>query len=193
MQIMTTTLFFVLCVGAAGQPRELPAKPAGEFFPLTAADHTKTDSFKRGWPVVGTTYFYWYDVERKAHIVNSDGSDALTTHPADMTGISYKQIAWHKGQLKDMMDAGIDFLMPVYWGVPGKRDGWSFVGLPPLIEAHTALEKEGLRPPAIGLFYDMSIRRYFRTKYLAGLAILSLTMLSRMRTSLSCSRTLSAL
>ncbi|MBN2133537.1 MAG: DUF5010 domain-containing protein, partial [Sedimentisphaerales bacterium] len=47
--------------------------------------------------------------------------------------------------------------MPVYWGVPGETKGWSFVGLPPLVEAHTALEQAGLHPPAIGMFYDTSI------------------------------------
>jgi len=51
-----------------------------------------------------------------------------------------------------MIAAGIDFLMPVFWGVPGKYDGWSFAGLPPLVEAHSALQKEGLGPPAIALF-----------------------------------------
>jgi len=109
---------------------------------------------------VGTTYFYWYDVESKAHLVDSDGTDALTTHPADLETISYRRAAWHQGQLRDMIAAGIDFLMPVYWGVPGKYGAWSFAGLPPLVEAHTALEREGLRPPAIGLFYDTSILRW---------------------------------
>ena len=124
------------------------------------ADREKAASFQQGQPVVGTTYFYWYDVDSKAHLVDHDGSDALTTHPADLEGISYKSVAWHKAQLKDMMDAGIDFLMPVYWGVPGKSDGWSFAGLPPLVEAHTVLEKEGLKPPAIGLFFDTSILQW---------------------------------
>jgi hypothetical protein len=160
MQMISIVSLSVLCWAVGGQPKELPAQPAEEFFPLKATDQEKTASFKRGQPVVGTTYFYWYDVESKAHIVNSDGSDALTTHPADMAGVSYKRAAWHKAQLRDMIDAGIDFLMPVYWGVPGKRDGWSFVGLLPLVEAHTTLEKEGLRPPAIGLFYDTSILQW---------------------------------
>ena len=109
---------------------------------------------------MGTTYFYWYDVESKAHLVDSDGTDALTTHPADLETISYRRAAWHQGQLRDMIAAGIDFLMPVYWGVPGKYGAWSFAGLPPLVEAHTALEREGLRPPAIGLFYDTSILQW---------------------------------
>ncbi|MBP7052416.1 MAG: DUF5010 domain-containing protein [Phycisphaerae bacterium] len=139
------------------EPKQVPAMPPGEFFPVTAQDHRDASSFQRGQAIVGTTYFYWYDAATKAHIVDHDGSDALTTHPADLTGISFRSPAWHETQLTDMIDAGIDFLMPVFWGVPGKYDGWSFVGLPPLVEAHTALEKEGLQPPAIGLFYDTSI------------------------------------
>jgi hypothetical protein len=153
-------LIHVLCWTAAGQPRELPAKAPGGFFPLRAGDHRDAASFKQGQAVVGTTYFYWYDAASRAHIVDHDGSDALTTHPADLSGISYRSPAWHQGQLVDMIDAGIDFLMPVYWGVPGKYDGWSFAGLPPLVEAHTALEKEGLEPPAIGMFYDTSILQW---------------------------------
>ncbi len=157
MQLSLVAVFSVLCWTAAGRQAMLPAEPPGEFFPLHAEDHREAGSFKTGQAIVGTTYFYWYDAASKAHIVDGDGSDALTTHPADMVGISFKSPAWHEGQLKDMIDAGVDFLMPVFWGVPGKYDGWSFIGLPPLVEAHTALEKEGLKPPAIGLFYDTSI------------------------------------
>jgi hypothetical protein len=139
---------------------ELPERPPGKFFPLQAKDHKGTDSFKSGQPVVGTTYFYWYDIDTKFHIIDSDGSDALTTHPADMENISYKRPDWHKWQLADMIEAGIDFLLPVYWGVPGKYEGWSFVGLPPLVEAHNKLQEEGFEPPAIGLFYDTSILKW---------------------------------
>jgi len=163
MRMTVTVLSFLLCLAVVGQPQELLAQPPGEFFPLQAAVHERADSFPKGRPLVGTTYFYWYDSETKAHIVNHNGSDALTTHPADLEGISYQRAAWHKEQLADMIDAGIDFLMPVYWGVPGKYDGWSFVGLPPLVAAHTALEKEGHRPPAIGLFYDTSILQWNRS------------------------------
>jgi hypothetical protein len=158
MIVLASILAWMVTAG----PGELPDKPPGEFFPLKTRDHHEAPSFKRGQPVVGTTYFYWYDIESKAHIVNHDGSDALTTHPADMEGISYKSPAWHAGQLRDMIDAGLDFLMPVYWGVPGRYDGWSFVGLPPLVEAHSTLEKEGLKPPAIGMFYDTSILQWNR-------------------------------
>jgi len=140
----------------------LPKEPPGPFFPLESEDHSNSLSFEPGQPIVGTTYFYWYDIDTRSHIIDSDGTDALTTHPADMNDISYKRSSWHAAQLRDMIDAGIDFLMPVFWGVPGQYNGWSFTGLPPLVEAHNHLEKKGLSPPAIGLFYDTSILRYNR-------------------------------
>lgn len=160
MQKSMVVLSVVFCGMAVGQSRDLPARPPGEFFGLRAADHEGAASFEKGQPLVGTTYFYWYDIESGSHITDGDGSDALTTHPADMEGISYRSAAWHQAQLADMIEAGVDFLMPVYWGVPGDYDGWSFVGLPALVEAHTALQAQGVEPPAIGLFYDTSILRY---------------------------------
>lgn len=126
----------------------------------SGAESEKHADFEFGKPVIGTTYFYWYDIDTRAHIVDHDGSDALTTHPADMKNISFKRSSWHRRQLLDMIDAGVDFLMPVYWGVPGQYDGWSFKGIPPLIEAHDMLLKAGKSPPAIGLFYDTSILRH---------------------------------
>ncbi len=142
---------------------ELPARPPGRHCPLTAANHRDTPTFHGGRPVVGTTYFYWYDIASKAHITNGDGTDALTTHPADMKGISYKSAPWHRQQMADMIEAGIDFLMPVFWGYPGDYDThWSFVGLPPMVLAHDALIKAGKKPPAIGLFYDTSSLQHNR-------------------------------
>jgi hypothetical protein len=115
-------------------------------------------------PVVLTSYFYWYDSPSNAHILNADGSDALTDHPPTLTGFSYKSTAWHREQLEDMIAAGIDVLLPVYWGEPSQRlpgkpvleQPWSFAGLPPLVEARNALLAAGAKPPAIGLFYDTS-------------------------------------
>ena len=115
-------------------------------------------------PVVLTSYFYWYDIDTQAHILNSNGSDALTDHPPTLTGFSYKSTAWHRAQMEDMMAAGIDVLLPVYWGEPSQRipgkpaseQPWSFAGLPPLVAARQALLTSGAKPPAIGLFYDTS-------------------------------------
>ena len=136
---------------------QLPAKPPGRHCPLTATDHAGQSTFRLGRPCVGTTYFYWYDIATKAHIIDHDGTDALTTHPKDMKGISYKSPDWHRGQMLDITEAGIDFLMPVFWGYPEDYDThWSFIGLPPLVQAHDELLKAKKNPPAIGLFYDTS-------------------------------------
>ncbi len=131
--------------------------PPGPHFGLTPEAHEGAASFTRGQPVVGTTYFYWYDADTGAHVLDADFTDALTTHPADMDGLSYQKPSWHQSQLEDMTDAGLDFLMPVYWGVPGHYETWSFQGLPPLVAAHDALLGEDRSPPAIGLFYDTTI------------------------------------
>jgi hypothetical protein len=162
MRKMTVVWAVLWCTVAGGQAGQLPEKAPGAFLPLSARDYRGAASYKRGEPVVGTTYFYWYDIDSNAHILNGNGSDAMTTHPADMNDLSYKRASWHKSQLLDVMDAGIDFIMPVYWGVPGDYEGWSFVGLPPLVEAHSELEKAGLKPPAIGMFYDTSILTWNR-------------------------------
>lgn len=111
--------------------------------------------------IVATYYFYWYDVDSGSHIHNSDGSDALTTHPSRMDGFSYKSVAWHKQQLRDMVEAGIDVLLPVFWGAPSEQDPnalfhWSYEGIPPLVQAREELLAEGIDPPRIGLFYDTS-------------------------------------
>lgn len=145
---------------AFGGDEVLPEAAPGKYFPLPSRIHKNAETFNAGQAIVGTTYFYWYDIESKSHIIDGDGSDALTTHPADMNNISYKRPSWHKRQLEDMTDAGIDFLMPVFWGVPARYDGWSFAGLPPLVRAHSELLAEGAKPPMIGLFYDTSILQW---------------------------------
>jgi hypothetical protein len=85
----------------------------------------------------------------------------LTTHPASLNDFSYKSKTWHKQQLRDMISADIDAVLPVFWGAPSEQDvhadlHWSYAGLPPLVEAREELEREGLNPPRIGLFYDTS-------------------------------------
>lgn len=149
-------------LASAASPLDHP--PPGRYFRLKAAAHAKAPTFKSGRPIVGTTYFYWYDVYTGAHLRNPDGSDALTTHPPEssMVDLSYKSPDWHYAQLRDMAEANLDFFMPVFWGVPRQYDGWSFVGLPPLVQAHDRMiaehkEDSAVRlPPQIGLFYDTS-------------------------------------
>lgn len=117
-------------------------------------------------PFVATYYFYWYDRASGMHFVDADGTDALTDHPAEPRGYSYRRPSWHRRELEAMIDAGIDVVLPVYWGNPADAAAasgpmrWSFDGLPPLVEAWQALDGEGKKPPRIGLFYDTSSLRH---------------------------------
>jgi hypothetical protein len=154
---------------------ERPIPPAfGPHAGLTAADFAEVESFHATNRIVGTYYFYWYDAASKEHLVDADGSDALTTHPPTLEGFSYKSVAWHQRQLRDMIAAGIDVVLPVFWGAPSEQDPkaglhWSYAGLPPLVQAREALLREGLRPPRIGLFYDTSTLQGNSWRYHADL------------------------
>jgi hypothetical protein len=148
-------------VAAAPQSsREIPPAYGSGINPAPK-DFSGAKSFKSTDRIVGTYYFYWYNVYTKEHIVNGDGSDALTDHPASMEDFAYTSSRWHTQQLNDMTTAGIDVVLPVFWGAPSEQDKhaglhWSYAGLPPLIQAREDLVREGKRPPRIGLFYDTS-------------------------------------
>ncbi|NLX98480.1 MAG: hypothetical protein GXY83_20155 [Rhodopirellula sp.] len=53
-------------------------KPPGPHCPVSAEQLKEVESYRADRPLVGTHFFYWYDMESKAHFVNHDGSDALT-------------------------------------------------------------------------------------------------------------------
>ncbi len=137
----------------------LPAPP-GPFLGPPKANVSEATNFKAGSPVVATSYFYWYDCATKVHLVNGDGTDALTDHPRTLQGLSYHNVDWHAGELDDMIDAGIDVALPVYWGVPYTAETWSDQGVPKLVAARQRLLGQGKTPPAIGLFYDTSTLRH---------------------------------
>lgn len=169
----------LLCFWAVGQAHaESPSHPlppayGGRLHP-SADELACARSFAAAERIVGTYYFYWYDDETKLHLLNSDGTDALTTHPPALAGFSQKSVAWHEQQLRDMAAAGIDFLLPVFWGAPSEHEpdahfNWSYTGLPPLVEAREKLLAEGLIPPAIGLFYDTSTLENNTWRYHADL------------------------
>lgn len=142
--------------------------PPGPHFKLSAKDHEACSSTKFGEPLVGTTYFYWYDVYSGEHIIQPDGRSALTTRLPEgmLADLSYKSLRWHQYQLADMIEGFIDFLMPVYWGTPGDYESWSVVGLKKLMEAHARVSESlkdnvlGYRAPRIGMFYDTSTLKW---------------------------------
>jgi hypothetical protein len=155
------SLLFVLLLPGVTQAEQSAddltlLKPPGPHCPVAAEELKAVDSYRTEQPIVGTHFFYWYDDQTKAHFVDHDGTDALTDHPANGDGYSYKSAAWWERELLDVRAAGIDFILPVYWGYPGDYDSWSLAGLPPLVQAWEKLVREGKRPPRVGLFYDTS-------------------------------------
>lgn len=145
---------------SAQTPRPMPAA-YGPHTNLTVEAFADAVTFRSSDRTVGTYYFYWYDINSKEHIIDSDGTDALTTHPPTLEDFSYKSVRWHKQQLTDMIAAGIDLLLPVFWGAPSEHSEkahlhWSYAGLKPLVEARENLLREEKKPPRIGLFYDTS-------------------------------------
>jgi hypothetical protein len=162
---------WALLVAAVATARGDDTGPAPGYAP---ADLAAVPSFTSNDKIMMTYYFYWYDEPTKSHIVDPDGTDALTTHPARLEGTSYRSVAWHRRQLEDMIAAGIDVVLPVYWGAPSERDPkaglhWSFEGLGPFVRARDELVAEGKRPPRVGLFYDTSTLQYNSAGYHADL------------------------
>jgi hypothetical protein len=176
MNQMLSLVFVIWLVNntiVAADERRIPSA-FGPYTHQPESAFRESRSFTSHDPIVGTYYFYWYDVDSNLHIVDSDGSDALTTHPARMDGFSYKSTAWHKQQLRDMAAAGIDVVLPVFWGAPSEQGPaahlhWSYVGIAPLVQAREELLQDGLNPPRIGLFYDTSTLRYNQWHYHADL------------------------
>jgi hypothetical protein len=92
-----------------------------------------------------------------AHIEFTIHNDSLSHHPdsTKFTGdFSYRNVEWHKYEIKNIIQAGIDVILPVYWG------SWSgefnTIGLPCFVDAMEELELElGLDAlPKIGMFMD---------------------------------------
>jgi len=164
--VFAVSLLFALAKPSNGAPAGRGIPPAfGPYVNLKLADFAEAKSFRSSDRLVGTYYFYWYDAPSKSHIIDGDGTDALTTHPPTLEGMSWKSVAWHRRQLEDMMAAGIDVILPVFWGAPSEQGAkahlhWSYEGLPPLVQAREELLRAGKQPPRIGLFYDTSTLRH---------------------------------
>lgn len=135
---------------------------AQDFQPVWSASRlSEIESFDSSEKIAGTHYFYWYDYPDHHFFDNASRSDdALQDHFTDPQTVSYRDVAWHQGELSDCIDAGLDFIMPVYWGAPDnyfKPDiSFSVEGLGPLQLALKRLGEEGEDAPKVGLFYDTS-------------------------------------
>ena len=109
-------------------------------------------------PTVLTYYFYWYDVTTGYHMYDygDPNDDALQDHPTDMERFSFKFVDWHDREMDDLIAAGIDVILPVYWGTTDAQKAFSIQGLEVLSEALVARESSGRRSPRVGLIFDTS-------------------------------------
>ncbi len=107
----------------------------------------KAASFRRDDRLVMTYYYYWYDQD-------SLHDPAMAQHPPNDPPLDWRSVRWHERQLLDMATAGIDVALAVYWG---DTSAWSIEALEPMVEARENLLAAGLRPPALGLFFDTNM------------------------------------
>ena len=88
MMHLAATLTLLGSTLAAGLPDDYSLPPApGPFVGKAEVGQT----FASGRPIVATTYFYWYDAATNEHIINGDGTDALTDHPPTLEGLQLPQ------------------------------------------------------------------------------------------------------
>ncbi|HYM15330.1 MAG TPA: DUF5010 domain-containing protein [Dehalococcoidia bacterium] len=103
--------------------------------------------------LVFTYFFYWYDAYSGQHLRPADGlRDHFPASPAP----SYKNLAWLQRQLEDMAYAGIDVVLPDYWGF-GPDEPWSADGLDYVALARQQMLDAGQPAPKIGMFFDTTI------------------------------------
>ena len=115
-----TMLFYATLVCCISSISAFPSPP-GPHVHLAESDLSEATSFRRDQPIVGTYFFYWYNIYTKEHFINGDGSDALVDHPVSNEDFSYSSSDWWAKEMVDVMAAGIDFIAPVYWGCPGYK------------------------------------------------------------------------
>lgn len=134
--------------------------PPDHLLPPDASALAQRTSWTGSDKLAGTTYFYWYRWPNNG-FTNPDQTDSHTNHLVNPELASWESVPWHKGEMLDVLDAGLDMIWPVYWGYPGELDGsWSVEGLGPLQDALDELAAEGDTPPKVGMFYDTSTLRY---------------------------------
>jgi hypothetical protein len=118
-------------------------------------------TFRADQPIVGAYFFYWFDADTLRV-----AGERFPFNPVDDQTQSFLSSGWYERQFGDMLDAGIDFVLPDYWGEPGQynrrvapapeRNLFATQGIPPMVEALQRLEQAG-RSMKVGLFFDTSI------------------------------------
>jgi hypothetical protein len=116
--------------------------------------------------IVGNYFFYWFLSDLYRQRIEQRAMDPNTFRPTDWETMSFYEPSWYEKQFTDMLDAGMDFVLPDYWGEPGQYgrrvapapelNYFATQGIPPMVEALDRLEARGT-PLKVGLFLDTTI------------------------------------
>ncbi len=148
--------------GLARDPGSLAWARPGPYIQPDWTDFTLR-SFKSSDYLATTYYFYWHDLTNPDRLARSQGRFHT---PPDPAHYSFLLPETHQREFNDMLAAGLDFVLPVYWGEPGHPGRttaetsphyWSTEGIPAMVEALQRNEALGARPLQIGMFYDTTI------------------------------------
>jgi hypothetical protein len=113
--------------------------------------------------IATTYYFYWHDLTNPDRQSRFQGRFHV---PPDPAHYSFLLPETHQREFSDMLAAGLDFVLPVYWGEPGhpgrttgptSPNYWSTEGIPAMVEALDRNRAAGAAPLQIGMFYDTTI------------------------------------
>ncbi len=158
----TTTGERLLPGGPPRDPGPLDWARPGPYLPPGWTDFN-LNTFAPNRRLVTAYYFYWHNLADPARRgrYESRQFDA----PPDLDHYSFLLPETHERQFNDMVDAGLDFVLPVYWGEPGHPGRttsetyphyWSTEGIPPMIEALDRLAAAG-KQLRTAMFYDTTI------------------------------------
>ena len=150
---------------AGGPPRDPGPLDWAHPGPYIAPSWTdfSLNSFAANQRLVTTYYFYWHDLTDPTR--NGRYASRQFDSPPDLEHYSFLLPQTHEREFGDMLDAGLDFVLPVYWGEPGHPGRttsetaphyWSTEGIPPMVQALDTLAASG-KHLQMGMFYDTTI------------------------------------
>jgi len=140
------------------------AQPGPYRAPITT--DFSVQSFAADQKIVGVYFFYWFDAPTYRAAQAQRNFDPYPFHPPNLDTISFHDPDWYEHEFRDMLAAGIDMVLPDYWGEPGQYSRrvapapelnyFATEGIPPMVEALDRLAASGT-PLKIALFLDTTI------------------------------------
>jgi hypothetical protein len=158
-----TTAFERLAPGGpARDPGNLAWAQAGPYMSPSWTDFGLRSFSSRAF-LATTYYFYWHDYTDPDRRARSQGR---FHSPPDAANYGFLLPETHQREFGDMLAAGLDFVLPVYWGEPGHPGRttsttsphyWSTEGIAPMVEALDRNRALGYPTLQMGMFYDTTI------------------------------------